>query len=235
MHGISRKSDESPFTHSEEANFVSLYIFLVIRSSISFQLLDLPPMPQLTDLELVYSLQVLIEIMAHNVEYMVELHSKFVSYFCSFYSLFVNNTMNVKVINRLFLLIKDWINGDEQHLSNEDYFRILSNMRIIHAYPENTQFIGIFNIYWRFVYMLCVRCVLEFLLTDHQDVTNNETSQTEMTQTLRTLIFGGMISIDSSIRSLFRPLFYKILPSDFFARLQFLFNIVAPSFLFINR
>lgn len=177
-----------------------------------------------------YSLLIIIEIMARNVGYMIEFQSKFVSFFCSlFYSFFISNSStNTEIINRLFLLIKDWIDREEQTLSNEDFFRILNVVSIVLPYPENTQFISIFNIYWRFVHMICVRFVGKIKSIDPQDAANNATPQTDTVSKLRNLIFVGMTSVDSSIRSLFRPLFYRILPVDYFARLQFLFNIVIP-------
>ena len=215
----------------------SLFPLCLMRRSISFELLDLPAIPQLTEIELVYSLLILIEIMARNVNYMIEYQSKFVLFFCSLFHWFFisNSSTNTEIINRLFLLIKDWIDREEQTLSNEDFFRILGVVNIVLSYPENTQFISIFNIYWRFVRMLCVRFVVTIKSTDPQDVANNETPRTDIVSKLRNLIFVGMTSVDSSIRALFRPLFYRMLPVDYFARLQFLFNIVFPLLFFLSH
>lgn len=206
----------------------SYFFRCLTRRSISFELLGLPAAPQLTEIELVYSLLIIVEIMARNVSYMIEYQSKFVFFFCSLFHWFFisNSSTNTEIINRLFLLIKDWIDREEQTLSNEDFLRILSVVNIVLSYPENTQFISIFNIYWRFVHMLCVRFVVKITSTDPQDVANNETPRTDTVSKLRNLIFVGMTSVDSSIRALFRPLFYRMLPVDYFARLQFLFNIV---------
>ena len=83
--------------------------------------------------------------------------------------------------------------------------------------------------------MLCVRFVVTIKSTDPQDVANNETPRTDIVSKLRNLIFVGMTSVDSSIRALFRPLFYRMLPVDLFARLQFLFNIVLPLLFFFSH
>lgn len=117
-------------------------------------------MPQLTEVELVYSLLIIVEIMAHNVEYMAEFHSKFISFFRTFFdSFFLSNSTNTELISRLFLLIQNWIESEEPNLSNEDYLRILDAVSIVLSFPENTQFSSIFHIYWRFVHMLCLRFV----------------------------------------------------------------------------
>lgn len=55
---------------------------------------------------------------------------------------------------------------------------------------------------------------------------NREDDQDRVIVFLRLSILSGMISSDPSIRQLFRPLFYKIMPISTFERLKYLFNIV---------
>lgn len=106
--------------------------------------------------ELVYSLLLLIRLVATHMTYISADHrSYFINFLCEFFKI----TQRAELLTSVISLVRQWIEGDDDIVNLHDLHEIFSKTSILRSLNENVLFVGIITEYWNLVYAVIVRYV----------------------------------------------------------------------------
>lgn len=122
-------------------------------------------MPILNGNEVIYSLLLLIKLLAKNMKQLDEnSHNIFIRYICDFFQTVQRAELLITVLS----LIREWVESEEEIITVKDISMIISKTNDIRILPESVLYIYIITEYWNFIYAVYIRYVIiiYFLLFD---------------------------------------------------------------------
>lgn len=123
--------------------------------------MELPPIPVMKESELVYSLLLLIRLVATHMAYIsADYRSYFINFLCEFFKI----TQRAELLTTVITLVRQWIEGDDDIVNLHDLEEILSKTCILRSLNDSVLFVGIITEYWNLVYAVIVRYVSLLIL-----------------------------------------------------------------------
>lgn len=122
-------------------------------------------MPILNGNEVIYSLLLLIKLLAKNMKQLDEnSHNIFIRYICDFFQ----TVQRAELLITVLTLIREWVESEEEIITVKDISMIISKTNDIRILPESVLYIYIITEYWNFIYAVYIRYVIiiYFLLFD---------------------------------------------------------------------
>lgn len=125
-------------------------------SSLATEIIGLPKMPILRGNEVIYSLLLLIKLLAKNMKQLDEKsHNNFIVFICDF----IKKVQRAELLTTVLSLIREWLESEEEIITVKDVSLIINKTNDIRSLPESVMYICIITEYWDFIYDVCVRYV----------------------------------------------------------------------------
>ena len=114
-------------------------------------------MPILNGNEVIYSLLLLIKLLAKNMKQLDEnSHNIFIRYICDFFQ----TVQSAELLITVLTLIREWVEREEEIITVKDISMIISKTNDIRILPESVLYIYIITEYWNFIYAVYIRYVI---------------------------------------------------------------------------
>lgn len=114
-------------------------------------------MPILRGNEVIYSLLLLIKLLAKNMKQLDDnSHNNFIRFICDFFQ----NVQRAELLTTVLVLIREWVESEEEIVTVKDISMIISKTNDIRSLPESVLYICIITEYWNFIYAVCIRYVI---------------------------------------------------------------------------
>ena len=189
----------------------------VITRFEQIQYVGLPLPPSLDCNEVLYSLNLLLDLLCSNMGKLHDHHRSFIDLLCSLCRLVKHPPLYIKVLHYM----EQWMKAEEELLPLDDLKRLVTEIPCISSFPESVTYIEMVQSYWKFIYAACLRYP-HWLHLSEESLVISESSRW-IAEILRVEVIRGVMTVSPETHHLFRPLLYKLLPDGLFARLKYIF------------
>ena len=119
----------------------------------------LPPIPKLADIEFIYCIQLLMEILTTNFSQLGEHHDTFITFSAHFMRAFFQISTRTDLLAFTLQLFTKLLENEEELLTVREVVLLLSGSRDVHMAQESVLYEGLVSAHWRFIYAVCKRYV----------------------------------------------------------------------------
>ena len=143
-----------PYLNQSDSDSVSSHI----RQDYSTEL-GTPPTPQLRGCELVYAIQLLLDLLISNLSQLGDHHTSFLTFIAASFSSFYQGGQRCDLLTFTLQLFTKLLENEEELLTVREVVLLLSGSRDVHMAQESVLYEGLVSAHWRFIYAVCKRYV----------------------------------------------------------------------------
>ena len=121
--------------------------------------LGTPPTPQLRGCELVYAIQLLLELLISNLNQLGDHHTAFLTFIAASFSSFFQGGQRCDLLTFTLQLFTKLLESEEDLLTVREVVLLLSGSREVHMAQESVLYEGLVSAHWKFIFAVCKRFV----------------------------------------------------------------------------
>lgn len=206
--------------YSQDLNALPFSLLSLLTCSMSDTVkIGLPPVPVLKQAEVVYDLLLLVKLCVAHLPRLGEHHSAFMKLLFDFFV----SVQRAEMLSSVLDWLTPWLEGEEEVFTAQDIHGLLFATREDRNLQESVLYVSLIASYWRFVHALCRRYLRGSASSTAEAILQDRSIQ----EGLELSVISGMTVTNPEIRALFRPLFFRTLPSSLFLRIEALLNDVV--------
>ena len=206
---------KAPYLSYHETEPVTMFVSggtLTCRQDGGIEL-GTPPVPVLHSCELLYSLQLLLELLVNNIQQLGD-HTKFITFIAAACVSFLQRGQRGDLLAFTLDLFTHLLEREEDILSLREIMTLFKGVRELYLAQETVLYERLVTAHWRFMYTVCKRYVGLGKRVERQHNRPATTAEeVQMKKMMEVMVFGGMTVVNPEVRKLFRPFFLEILPS----------------------
>ena len=147
------------FTPDNETILTYHSFLFFTHSSDETSRFGLPPIPKLADIEVIYSIQLLMEILTTNFSQLGEHHDTFITFSAHFMRAFFQISTRTDLLTFTLQLFTKLLESEEDLLTVREVVLLLSGSREVHMAQESVLYEGLVSAHWKFIFAVCKRFV----------------------------------------------------------------------------